>query len=147
MIFGKIVTKIRAFGNNTIFRQQFFRHGGILRPPFKPAYDIYNDYINGTAKDFSSRRLVALIDCPWGSCGPRKPENYLKLSTILLRKSGKCIILAYIQKCLNNLPHSFARLNENYKLLGTIDENPIETQKFKQLENIGTKLENIGKTS
>ena len=40
MIFGKFVTKNRAFGNNTIFLQQFFRlRGGGDSPPPKSAYD------------------------------------------------------------------------------------------------------------
>ena len=36
-IFGKFVTKNRAFGDNTIFLQQFFRlRGGGIFPPFPP---------------------------------------------------------------------------------------------------------------
>ena len=32
MIFGKYVTKNRAFGNNTIYLQQFFGFGGGVSP-------------------------------------------------------------------------------------------------------------------
>ena len=39
LFFRKFVTKNRAFGNNTIFLQQFFRfRGGGNFPPFPPGY-------------------------------------------------------------------------------------------------------------
>ena len=44
-IFGKVDAKNRAFGNNTIFLQQFFqfRRGAFLCPPHGGAYGLEND--------------------------------------------------------------------------------------------------------
>ena len=42
--FGKFVTKNRAFGNNTIFLQQFFRFRGKISPiPPPPGYALGSD--------------------------------------------------------------------------------------------------------
>ena len=52
IFFRKFVTKNRAFGNNTIFLQQFFRFRGGEFPPFPPGYalglykSLLRDYVS-----------------------------------------------------------------------------------------------------